>query len=113
MKTKDIIKDLCKAKGISVNKLEKDLGFGTGYVSKLDKSIPNVKKIKAIADYFDVSVDFLMDENANLEKATSDKNISEFPNRIKSYALKLNELNDGELDLVFNMVDMMLKNRKE
>lgn len=60
METKEIIKDLCNKNGISVNKLENDLGFGIGYVSKLDKSTPNVKKIKQIADYFNVTVDYLL-----------------------------------------------------
>lgn len=60
MDMKQRIKELCKEKKISVNKLEKDLGFGTGYVSKLDKSTPNTSKVKKISDYFNVSVDYLM-----------------------------------------------------
>lgn len=86
MTTKDRIKELCKERKISVNKLETDLGFGTGYVSKLDKSTPNTKKIQLIADYFKVSVDYLMngkeyedfsDENALLvAKIRKDKELS-------------------------------------
>lgn len=60
MSTKDRIKELCKKNGISVNKLEKELGFATGYISKLDKSTPNTKKIQLIADYFNVSLDYLL-----------------------------------------------------
>ncbi len=57
---KERIKNLCKSHGISMNKLEDTLDFGKGYISKLEKSKPNVTKIKKIADYFNVSVDYLM-----------------------------------------------------
>ena len=60
MNLKERIKTLCKEKGITVNKLEKTLGFGTGYVAKLDNSTPNAAKIKMIADFFGVTVDYLM-----------------------------------------------------
>lgn len=60
MSVKDRIKELCEKNKISVNRLEKELGFATGYISKLDKSTPNTKKIKMIADYFNVSLDYLL-----------------------------------------------------
>lgn len=60
---KERIKSLCKDYGISMNKLEETLGFGKGYISKLRNSTPNATKIKKIADYFNVSVDYLMTGN--------------------------------------------------
>lgn len=57
---KERIKGLCKDKGISLNKLEEILGFGKGYLSKLNNSSPNVSNIKKIADYFGVSLDWIM-----------------------------------------------------
>ena len=60
---KERIKSLCKDYGISMNKLEETLGFGNGYISKLGNSTPNATKIKKIADYFNVSVDYLMTGN--------------------------------------------------
>lgn len=63
MTLRERIKDLCKKNEISVNKLEIDLKFGKGYVSKLDKSIPNSEKLQKIADYLDVSLDYLMTGN--------------------------------------------------
>lgn len=65
MTLKDRIKALCKANGISMNQLETDLHFGKGYISKLDKSTPNTIKIQKIADYFEVSVDYLMTGEEN------------------------------------------------
>lgn len=62
---KERIKKLCKDNGISLNKLEETLGFGKGYLSKLNSSTPNVSNIKKIADYFGVSVDWIMDGKEN------------------------------------------------
>lgn len=59
MTIKDRVKKLCEEKGVSVSKMERECGFANGYVSKLDKSTPNVSKLQIIADYFGVSLDFL------------------------------------------------------
>ncbi len=68
---KERIKSLCKTNGISMNKLEETLGFGKGYISKLGSSTPNAAKVKQIADYFNVSVDYLMTGNDNTENSYS------------------------------------------
>lgn len=60
MTLRDTIKSLCKDNKISVNRLEMDLGFAKGYISKLDKSVPNSAKLQKIADYFNVTLDYLM-----------------------------------------------------
>ena len=60
MNLKERIKSLCKNRGISMNKLEEELGFAKGYASKLDKSNPNSSKLQKIADYFNVSLDYLI-----------------------------------------------------
>lgn len=60
MTLRDTIKELCKRDGISLNKLEIELGFAKGYISKLDKSTPNSSKLQKIADHFNVSLDYLM-----------------------------------------------------
>ena len=60
MTIKERIQNLCKSHNISMNYLEAELGFGKGYISKLGKSTPNTNNIKKIADYFGVSVDYVM-----------------------------------------------------
>ena len=60
MDMKERIQNLCKKNCISVNRLEKIVGFGNGYICKLGQSTPNASKIKLIADYFNVSVDYIM-----------------------------------------------------
>ena len=60
MDMKERIRHLCKLNHVSMNKVEGDLGFGKGYLSKLGTSKPNAEKLKKIADYFNVSVEYLI-----------------------------------------------------
>ena len=53
------IKELCKEKSISVNALEKELGFAKGSLCKIDKNKPSSEKLPKIADYFGVQLDYL------------------------------------------------------
>lgn len=59
------IKDLCKRQGISVRKLEKDLGFSTGSVCKWDDSSPSFERIAKVADYLKVPINEFNDTVAN------------------------------------------------
>lgn len=57
----DRIKSLCDENGIAVTALETRLGYGRGYIGKMrhTKKIPS-DRLKEIADYFGVSVEYLM-----------------------------------------------------
>lgn len=57
---KERVKQLCKKKGVSMNTAETEIGLAKGYISKLGTSNPNAKTLQKIADYFNVSVDYLM-----------------------------------------------------
>lgn len=56
------IKDLCEKKNISVYRLEKELELSTGSVSKWEKSIPRVDTLLKVANYFEVSIDYLIEK---------------------------------------------------
>lgn len=53
---------LCNEKKISIGKLENILGFGNGTIWKWKKSSPSVEKLKAVADYFGVTIDYLLED---------------------------------------------------
>ena len=74
MDLKERIQALCKTLGKSMNQVESDLGFGKGYISKLGKSTPNATKIKLLADYFGVSVDYLMNGEDTEQPTLTRKN---------------------------------------
>lgn len=54
------VKTLCEKKNMTVRKLEEELGFSNGAVSKWNKSNPSVNAIKKVADYFEITIDELL-----------------------------------------------------
>ena len=56
----DRIESLRKSKGLSQGKLEKQLGFSNGSISKWKNSTPKVERLQKLADFFGVSVEYLM-----------------------------------------------------
>ena len=55
----DRVVELCKEKGISQRKLQEDVGMSTGALSKWKTSMPNAQLLQKVADYFNVSTDYL------------------------------------------------------
>ncbi|MEQ7162472.1 helix-turn-helix transcriptional regulator [Enterococcus gallinarum] len=54
------IKLLANEKKISIRQLEEALGFGNGVINRWRKNNPGIDKVQLVADYFDVSVDYLL-----------------------------------------------------
>ena len=55
------IKKLCAEKGITLTKLEEDLGIGASLIRKWKNTTsPSIDKITLIAKYFNVSSDYLI-----------------------------------------------------
>ena len=54
------LKLLCKEKGVTIAKVERDLGFSKGSLCKIDKNIPSVEKLEKLSRYFNVSTEYLM-----------------------------------------------------
>lgn len=71
MNLKELIKELCKKRNVTMSSVEDKLGFARGYLSKLDKSTPNTARIQKIADYFGVTMDYLMTGEENESKELS------------------------------------------
>ena len=63
------IENMRKSAGISQGKLEKELGFSNGSISKWKNSTPTPDRLQKLADYFNVSVDYLItgEEKENKE----------------------------------------------
>lgn len=65
------IVELCKKNGITIAELERRLGFGSSSIRKWINGNPSAEKIKAIADFFGVSTDYLYGRTA-VEKKVDD-----------------------------------------
>lgn len=60
MTLKERIKKLANSEGLSIPRLEEELGFGGGTISRWDKSVPSADKLAKIADRYNVTVDYLL-----------------------------------------------------
>lgn len=56
----ETIKILSRKKGLSINQLEKTLGLSKGSLCRIDTNRPSVDRLQKIADFFEVSLDYLM-----------------------------------------------------
>lgn len=59
------IRDIAKSKGYSVNKLEQELGFARSSINKFNKNTPSADKIQKIADFLNVTTDYIMNKDQN------------------------------------------------
>ena len=64
----EYVRVLCKSRGISVSKLEKDCGFSNGYLNPKKMTKLPYDRAQIIASYFGVSIDVIMTGKEN-EKA--------------------------------------------
>lgn len=60
MNTYEIIKELAKEKGLSIRQLEINFGYSNGYLGSWKRQTPNSIELARLADYFGVSVDYLL-----------------------------------------------------
>ena len=50
---------LCNEKKISIHKLEKECGFGNGYIARLKKGVLPDNRLQIVANYLEVSAEYL------------------------------------------------------
>lgn len=69
--TFDRIKELAQKQGLSINLLEEKLGYSRNTIYNLKNSKPSTERISEIADYFNVSTDYLLGRTDNPNIATN------------------------------------------
>lgn len=65
MNAYEIIKELAKENRISIRQLEIRFGYSNGYLAKWKNNTPNADELAKLADYFNVSVDYLLGRTDN------------------------------------------------
>ena len=95
----ETISALCEEKGISINELEKDLHFGQGSIGKMRTNNPRIDRLQQVADYFGVSLDFLM-TGKDIEKKSEEGTSYYFNDETAQIAQKLFE--DKDMRLLFD-----------
>ena len=59
------IKELCQKRGISINSLEETLGYSRNTIYSMKSKKPNAERLQEIADYFNISTDYLLGRTDN------------------------------------------------
>ena len=71
----DLIKSLCNKKGITVSALGVELGLGKNSITRWDENKPSVDRVQKVADYFGVSVDYLLSRTDDPHPAISNDDV--------------------------------------
>ncbi|MDM8277810.1 helix-turn-helix transcriptional regulator [Ligilactobacillus aviarius] len=77
MTTFERIKKLAKNRGVTLQKVANELGFGESTLYKWKKQTPNGEYLAKVADYFHVSVDYLLGRE-NSESVSDQKDLKKF-----------------------------------
>lgn len=67
----DNVVKLCKEKGIAQTALERELGFARGSIGKMKTSQMTHARLQKIADYFGVSIDFILTGQVKEHESTT------------------------------------------
>ncbi len=67
------IKELAKKQGLSLNALEEKLGYSRNTLYSLKKQKASTERMQEIADYFNVSLDYLLGRTDNPRIASDEK----------------------------------------
>ena len=106
----DRIKKLADSRGKSIVDVEANLGLSKNYLYKWKKSAPNSKKLIEVADYFNVSTDYLLGRKEDSKTANNNEQIDltgigqkEAEEKIFSYEGK--EIPKQDLELIRRILE--------
>lgn len=69
------IKELSKKHDMNVYQLEEALGFGRNTIYQWNKRVPGIDKLQKVADYFEVSTDYLLGRTDNPSSTSGQERI--------------------------------------
>lgn len=110
----EIYQRLLDEKGLKNSDVSRGTGISNMTLSdwKRGKTKPKMDKMKLIADFLNVSVDYLMtgeEYEFSVEMAQKDLALSNMSERLKEYALKLSEMSEDKQELVLQLIDKLEK----
>ena len=91
MTTFETIQKLAESRKISVKELSRKLGFGESTIYRWKKQEPKAIDLEKVADYFDVSVDYLLGRNDKLQ--------NEEPSMAKQVMMRMDTAGISEKEL--------------
>ncbi|MBM6547383.1 helix-turn-helix domain-containing protein [Streptococcus dysgalactiae] len=108
------VKELAKKHGISLNTLEDNLGYGRNSLYSLKNKKPNAERLQEIADYFNVSTDYLLGRTGNPAIAKDNQeytseDLRKMAENAKTFDGK--PLTESDIEAIQNIIEIYLKGR--
>jgi phage prohead protease, HK97 family len=114
--TFEIVKNLCEKQGISLNTLEEKLELGKNSLYGLKRNQPSAERLQQIADYFNVSTDYLLGRTDNPTIAKDDTiagytsdDLRKMAENAKTFDGK--PLTEEDIDAIQNIIEIYLRGR--
>ncbi|HIQ90540.1 MAG TPA: helix-turn-helix domain-containing protein [Candidatus Coprosoma intestinipullorum] len=111
------IKELAKSRGITLGALEEKLGLSRNSIYTIKNKKPSAERLQLIADYFNVSTDYLLGRTDNPRIASDDtaseyttEDLRKMARNAKTFDGK--PLTDEDVDAITNIIEIYLKGRK-
>lgn len=114
--TLEKIKELALKRGISLQKVAEDLGYSINYLYTLKEKTPKSDRLQEIADYFNVSTDYLLGRTDNPAIANNDTiagytsdDLRKMAENAKTFDGK--PLTEEDIDAIQNIIEIYLRGR--
>ena len=112
--TLEKIKELALKRGISLQKVAEDLGYSINYLYTLKEKTPKSDRLQELADYFNVSTDYLLGrtENPNIAKdgdASAPLDLRDIA--AQSMLFDGKPLSEEDIDFITAVLEAHLKNK--
>lgn len=116
------VRDVAKLKGYSINRLEKELGFARSSISKFNKNVPSVEKLRQISEFLEVPIETLT--SGKYENGLTLKDNLDISKDLHSLMEKLSskdsgpasfdgeEIPEADLELFEGQLELMLRRLK-
>lgn len=104
------IKELADKKKVTFAEIERNTGISNGQIRRWDTSSPKIENIKKVADYFDVSTDYLLgrSEIPAIKQADQEETLS---SQIM-FRMNTEGLSETEVDELKDEVNRFLRFRR-
>lgn len=112
--TLEKIKELTQKQGISLQKVAEDLGYSINYLYTLKEKTPKSDRLQEIADYFNVSTDYLLGrtENPNIAKDGDASALLDLRDiAAQSMLFDGKPLTEEDIDFITAVLEAHLKNK--
>ena len=116
----DRIRTLANQRDMSLPQLEVKLGLGNGTISRWKTSSPNTDKLQKIADYFNVSMDYLLGRDVQLttrDERDIAKDLENIMSKLKNgedgpASIEGMDIPEADQELFAGQIELMLRRLK-